>query len=80
MTDIISKLNGIWEFIKTLTGFVEQFFSSLSAIVHNIPGTLSFLTGAVVSLPSFVTAFATLTLTITIAYFLVNRSVGGKSD
>lgn len=78
MTDIISKLSGIWEFLNTLTGFVEQFFSSLIAIIRNIPQTLSFLTGAIISLPTFATAFATLTLALTIAYFLIGRSPGGS--
>lgn len=78
MTDIISKLSGIWDFLNTLTGFIEQFFASLLAIIKNIPQTLSFLTGAIVSLPTFATAFATITLALTIAYFVVGRNPGGS--
>lgn len=78
MTDIISKLNGIWEFIKTLAGFVEDFFISLGDIFQNIPGVLSFLTGAIVGLPSIALAFASIVLALQIAYFLVGRSPGGS--
>lgn len=78
MTQLLSTLNGIWEFLKTIAFAINQFFDSLTAIIHNIPGTLSFLTGAISALPSFVTAFATLTLALTIAYFLVGRSPGGS--
>lgn len=78
MSKIISLFSGLYDLITTVFGFVEQFFSSLVAIVRNLPGTLSFLTGAIAGLPSFVTAFATLTLSITIAYFIANRKTGGS--
>ena len=78
MSKIISLFSGLYDLITTVFGFVEQFFSSLVAIVRNIPGTLSFLTGAIAGLPSFVTAFATITLSITIAYFIANRKTGGS--
>lgn len=78
MSKIISLFSGLYDLITTVFGFVEQFFSSLVAIVRNLPGTLSFLTGAIAGLPSFVTAFATITLSITIAYFIANRRTGGS--
>lgn len=78
MTKIISLFSGLYDLINTVFGFVEQFFSSLVAIVRNLPGTLSFLTGAIAGLPSFVIAFATITLSITIAYFIANRKTGGS--
>lgn len=79
MTQLISYLKGIAQMFLTAFEYVEQFIESLVRILGNIPGTLSFLTGAILSLPPFVTAFATLTLGITIAYFLVNRDPGGSS-
>lgn len=78
MSKIISLFSGIYDLITTLFGFVEQFFESLLAILRNIPSTLSFLTGAIAGLPTFVTAFASITLAITIAYFIVNRNTGGS--
>lgn len=78
MTQLLSTLNGIWEFLKTLAFAIDQFFASLTAIIQNIPGTLSFLTGSIVALPTFVSAFATLTLALTIAYFLIGRNPGGS--
>lgn len=78
MTQIISKINGIWEFIQTLAGFVSDFFISLGDILHNIPGVLSFLTGAIVGLPSLALAFASIVLALQIAYFLIGRSPGGS--
>lgn len=78
MSKIISLFSGLYDLINTVFGFVEQFFSSLVAIVRNLPGTLSFLTGAIAGLPSFVIAFATITLSITIAYFIANRKTGGS--
>ncbi len=78
MSQLISYLKGIAQMFLTAFEYVEQFIESLVRILGNIPGTLSFLTGAILSLPPFVTAFATLTLGITIAYFLVNRSPGGS--
>lgn len=79
MSKIISLFSGIWDLLGTIINFVEQFFESLVAIIKNLPGTLSFLTGAIAGLPSFVTAFATITLSITIAYFIANRDEGGSS-
>lgn len=78
MTQLLSTLNGIWEFLKTIAFAINQFFESLTAIIQNIPGTLSFLTGSIVALPTFVSAFATLTLALTIAYFLIGRNPGGS--
>lgn len=78
MSKIISLFSGLYDLINTVFGFVEQFFASLVAIVRNLPGTLSFLTGAIAGLPSFVIAFATITLSITIAYFIANRRTGGS--
>lgn len=78
MSKIISLFSGLYDLVATLIGFLGQFFYSLYAIVRNIPGTLSFLTGAITGLPAFVTAFATITLSITIAYFLANRRTGGS--
>lgn len=78
MSDIISLFKGLYNTLGTLLGFVEDFFKSLIAILNNIPGTISFLSGAIASLPTFVTAFASLTLAITVAYFIVNRKTGGS--
>lgn len=78
MTQLISYIKGIAQMILTVFNYVEQFVESLVRIIGNLPGTLSFLTGAILSLPPFVTAFATLTLGITIAYFIANRKAGGS--
>lgn len=78
MSKLISTLSGIWDFIQTLSDALMQFFDSLFAIIRNLPTTLSFLTGAIAGLPSFVIAFATITLSITIAYFIANRRTGGS--
>lgn len=78
MTQIISFIKGIFDFLSTAWGFFMQFIDSLNAIIHNIPSVISFLTGGIMALPSIVTAFATLTLLITVAYFLLNRATGGS--
>lgn len=78
MKQIASLFQGLYDLIDTVFGFLGQFFDSLFTIIRNIPGTLSFLTGAIAGLPAFVVSFATITLSITIAYFIANRKTGGS--
>lgn len=79
MSALISAIKWIVDLLENVVSMVENFFSSLLAILRNLPKVIEFLTGAITALPSPLVAFATITITITVAYFVVGRQEGGNS-
>lgn len=79
MSALISALKWVVDLLKNIVSMVENFFDSLLAILKNIPKVIEFLTGAITALPSPLVVFATTTIAITVAYFVIGRTEGGNS-
>lgn len=79
MSRITSVLNWILDLLSNLVSIIESFFTSLVSMITNIPKVIEFLTGAIASLPTPLMSFATLTIGITVAYFVIGRQTGGNS-
>lgn len=67
LSDII--FSGYHFFESLITGFINVFKS--------IPQIISFINNAIGYLPSALTIFAFLTLTISVAYLVIGRDTGG---
>lgn len=78
MSAITGVLNWLKDIGTNLIMMVENFFTSLKAIILNIPKVIEFLTGAMSALPGPLLVFATATVGICVAYLLVGRSTGGS--
>lgn len=79
MSKLISSLKWIVDLLTNVVSMVENFFQSLIDIVKNIPKVIEFLTGAITALPSPLVVFATVTIGLTVAYFIIGREEGGNS-
>lgn len=79
MSKLISALKWIVDLLSNVVSMVENFFDSLLDILKNIPKVIEFLTGAITALPSPLIAFATVTIGLTVAYFVIGRQEGGNS-
>ena len=79
MSKLISSLKWIVDLLENIVSMIENFFSSLIAVISNIPKVIEFLTGAITALPAPLIIFATITIGITVAYFVVGRQEGGNS-
>lgn len=79
MSKLISALKWIVDLLSNVVSMVESFFESLLDILANIPKVIEFLTGAITALPSPLVVFATATIGITVAYFVIGRQEGGNS-
>lgn len=65
------------DFFLSVYHFIESFFTGLFNVLKSIPQILSFTTNAIGYLPSALTIFAILTVTISIVYLIVGRDTGG---
>ena len=79
MSAITQTFNWFKDLASNILEFFTNFVSSLFAIIKNLPKIIEFLTGAITALPSPLVVFATATIAITVAYFIVGRQEGGNS-
>lgn len=75
--DILQALRWVIDFFQNIGEFIISLMSDFIEIIKVIPGVLSVLTSAIALLPDVVTAFAVLTITISVIYLLANREQGG---
>ncbi len=67
----------LYEFIGDLFGFVYSLIKGLLNVLYSIPQILSFTASSIGFLPSVLTVFATLTITVSVIYLIVGRNTGG---
>lgn len=79
-------MKGIISGIKTLIDVIKMFFSIIMSIFKTLAMVLRYLLtivelafDSILLLPEWLKAFAVVTISISIAYFLIGRS-GGKSE
>lgn len=83
---------GIADFFESIVDFFTSLFDIIGAVVSLglnlitglldllflIPKGVSFLTNSLGALPSFLLAFASVTITVSVIFIIVNRNPGGK--
>ena len=79
-------MKGIIAGIKTLIDVIKMFFSIIMSIFKTLGMVLRYLLtivelafDSILLLPEWLKAFAVVTISVSIAYFLIGRS-GGKSE
>lgn len=76
---VVNAIKNLIEFIQTILTFIANIFRSLilafSMLLQMIPKVMTLIA----TLPDWLIAFATITIGVTIAYFIIGRATG-KSD
>lgn len=67
----------IYNLIVDIIGFITSLVTGLINVLKSIPQILTFITSSIGFLPSVLSVFATLTITISIIYLIVGRQSGG---
>lgn len=65
------------DLIESIGSFFESFINGLLTIFRTLPVVLNFGTSSVARLPSILSVFAILTISISIIYIIVGRNTGG---
>lgn len=68
--------NSIWSIIQSIVSFVVSLVQGLITMITSLPQILATATQAIGYLPAILTAFATLTITISIIYLIIGRNTG----
>lgn len=76
---VVNAIKNLIEFIQMLFSFIANIFRSMilafSMLLQMIPKVMTLIA----TLPDWLIAFATITIGVTIAYFIMGRNAG-KSD
>lgn len=67
----------ISNFFDTIIDFLSSLVGGFINLFKTLPLVKSFASSAISSLPSFLLAFATITILISIVYLIVGRQTGG---
>lgn len=70
---MVDALKSILGFFETLLDFVGFLISGLAELLLMIPSAFSMLTYSIGFLPSVLLAFASIAITISIVFLIVNR-------
>lgn len=76
LQELISNFRSIISFIQTIWGFVVNIIKSLGDLFSLLINMLSVISGIILTLPSWLIAFATLTIGICILFLVVGRDHG----
>lgn len=76
---VVDAISNLIEFIKILWMFIVNIISSLITALAYIATIIPKVLTLIATLPSWLIAFATITLGISVAYIIVGRQ-GGKSE
>ncbi len=77
---MLSFLSGIVDFFKSIISLVWQIITGLIRLLALIPEMVTNLTDSLGLLPSFLVAFATVTITVSVIFIILGRSGGGESS
>lgn len=67
----------IYNLIVDIVGFITSLVTGLINVLKSIPQILTFTSSSIGFLPSVLSVFATLTITISVIYLIVGRNSGG---
>lgn len=79
MKAVISGFTWLIDTIKMLIGIVMSIFNTLTMVIRYFIVIVGITIDTIANLPSWLKAFALITICISIAYFLIGRS-SGKSE
>lgn len=79
MKGIINAFSTLINMIKMLFGFIMDFFSTIGMVFKYLITIVNMAFNVIVTFPPWIKAFATITISICIAYFVIGRNAG-KSD
>lgn len=67
-------LESLWDIILSLVGFVEQIAKGLFDLLKYLPEVVSMVTSSIGWLPSVLTVFATLSITVSVIMLIAGRN------
>ena len=73
---LIGSIRSIISFIQTIWGFLVNVIKSIGDLIGLLINMFSIVTGIILTLPTWLIAFATLTLSICILFLVLGRSHG----
>lgn len=76
LQELISNFRSIISFINAIWGFVINLIKSIGDLFTLLINMLSVVSGIILTLPSWLIAFASLTIGICILYLVVGRNHG----
>lgn len=79
MKGIINTLTNFIDIIKMIFNIIMSIFKTLGMVLKYLLTIVELAFESIVLLPDWLKAFAVVTISISIAYFLIGRS-GGKSE
>lgn len=79
MKGIISAFTAIINLFKMVFGMIMSFFKTIAMVFVYLINIVDIAFEVILTLPEWLKAFAIITISISIAYFLIGRNAG-KSD
>lgn len=79
MKGIINAFKTIISIIKSLFDIIMSFFETIGMVFRYLITIVDLVLETILTFPPWLNAFAIITISILIAYFIIGRS-GGKSD
>lgn len=79
MTGILNAFSTIINFFKLIFSMVMSIFKTIAMVFRYLLTIVNLAFDSILLLPEWIKAFAVITLSLSIAYFLIGRS-GGKSE
>ena len=79
MKGIINDFSTLINIIKMLFNIIMSIFETIGMVFRYLLTIVSIVYDVIATLPSWLMAFAIITISISIAYFIIGRT-GGKSD
>lgn len=73
---IVNFIQSVWDILQAIVSFVVSTIQGLITMITSLPQILATATSAIGYLPSILSAFATLTITISIIYLIIGRNTG----
>ena len=79
MKALVNGFSFIINLFKTIFGFIMNFFKAITMLFHYLITIINLAFTTILTLPSYIQAFAYITIAIAIIYIIVGRNTG-KSD
>ena len=73
---LINNFQSFFDFVKTAWGFFVNLVKSIGDLVGMLINMFSIINGIILTLPSWLIAFATLTISVCILFLVLGRNHG----
>lgn len=80
MKKIINAFNFVVDTIKTLWEFFTGFLENLGMLLKYIGVVADMCYGLIASMPTWLQAFGTLTILVSVLYMILGRQTGGRKE